>query len=258
MIGMTPLNFDALVDEANSVSVNGWNFSWLNGRAVEDRPTWRYVHLLAQRLQDAHCSLDLDTGGGEVLAEALASAESKPAQIQATESWPPNVKLARQSLHPYGGTVIESATDGSLPFDSESFDLVTSRHPIKTQWIEIARVLQRNGAYLAQHVGAGSNRELTDFFLGPQQIGTARSPERAVREAVEAGLTIIDLRHESLRASFFDVGAVVYFLRKVVWTVPEFSVELYIDKLRDLHQWIEMHGSFDTTIERFLVQAVKP
>ena len=37
------------------------------------------------------------------------------------------------------------------------------------------------------------------------------------------------MRMERLRAEFFDVGAVIYFLRKVVWTVPDFSVDRYRD-----------------------------
>jgi hypothetical protein len=32
------------------------------------------------------------------------------------------------------------------------------------------------------------------------------------------------MRRERLRMEFFDVGAVVDFLRKVIWTVPGFTV----------------------------------
>ena len=35
--------------------------------------------------------------------------------------------------------------------------------------------------------------------------------------------------------TFDDVGAVVYFLRLVVWIVPGFSVERFEDRLRELH-----------------------
>jgi len=34
--------------------------------------------------------------------------------------------------------------------------------------------------------------------------------------------------------AFFDIGAVIYILRKCVWWVPDFSVERYLDKLRAL------------------------
>ena len=83
------------------------------------------------------------------------------------------------------------------------------------------------GAYFSQQVGAGSNRELTDFMMGPQPVSEARSTDRAVSLAARAGLQVVDLRQEILRTVFYDVGAVVYFLRKVPWTVPGFSAELF-------------------------------
>ena len=35
-------SFEELVKEAASVSVAGWDFSWLSGRATEERPSWGY------------------------------------------------------------------------------------------------------------------------------------------------------------------------------------------------------------------------
>jgi hypothetical protein len=57
---------------------------------------------------------------------------------------------------------------------------------------------------------------------------------------------------------FFDVGAMVYYLRKVIWMVPDFSVEKYHDRLRDLHEHIRAEGSFVSTVRRFLIEARKP
>ncbi|MDN6135294.1 MAG: SAM-dependent methyltransferase, partial [Brevibacterium sp.] len=45
--------FDTLVSEALAADVAGWDFSWLDGRATEERPPWDYAHLLAQRLSTA-------------------------------------------------------------------------------------------------------------------------------------------------------------------------------------------------------------
>lgn len=63
--------------------------------------------------------------------------------------------------------------------------------------------------------------------MGPQPIGTGRSASRHVALAEAAGLVIVDFRQETLRVTFHDVGAFVYFLRKVPWTVPGFSVDVY-------------------------------
>ncbi|MDN5758901.1 MAG: SAM-dependent methyltransferase, partial [Tomitella sp.] len=56
--------FDTLVSEAQAADVTGWDFSWLDGRATEQRPPWGYAQLLAQRLSTASAALDIDTGGG--------------------------------------------------------------------------------------------------------------------------------------------------------------------------------------------------
>jgi len=57
---------------------------------------------------------------------------------------------------------------------------------------------------------------------------------------------------------FFDVGAMVYFLRKVIWFVPDFTVEKYRDQLRALHERIQAGGPFIAYSRRFLIQASKP
>jgi hypothetical protein len=50
----------------------------------------------------------------------------------------------------------------------------------------------------------------------------------------------------------------VYFLRVVVWTVPDFSVERYRHRLRQLHDHIRATGAFETTSSRFLIDARQP
>lgn len=100
-----------------------------------------------------------------------------------------------------------------------AFDLVVSRHPAVVWWNEIARVLRPGGAYFAQHVGPATMWELVEHFLGPQPDARARRhPYREAEEARAAGLGIVDVRYERLRAKFFDIAAAVFFLRKVIFT----------------------------------------
>jgi SAM-dependent methyltransferase len=245
---------EKLIAEGAAEPVKGWDFSWLDGRATEERPAWGYSRLLAGRMGAAAAGLDIQTGGGEVLAQI----PFPPPVLAATESWPPNIELARRRLEPLGAIVSEVADTDDLPFPAESFDLVVSRHPAVVLWPEIARVLRPGGTYFSQQVGAGSNRELTDFMMGPQVVSQARSPRRAVAEAEAAGLEVTDLREQALRVEFFDVGAVVYFLRKVLWTVPGFSVERYAGRLAALHERIQADGPFCCYAQRFLIEARKP
>jgi hypothetical protein len=95
--------------------------------------------------------------------------------------------------------------------------------------------------------------------MGPQPGGTSdREPTVALAAAQSAGLTVTDLRAESLRTEFFDIGAVVYFLRKVIWIVPGFTADGYRAKLKMLHDQITERGPFVATTRRFLIEAVKP
>ncbi|MGZ4675212.1 MAG: class I SAM-dependent methyltransferase [Acidimicrobiia bacterium] len=251
-------DFEALVEEAEAAPVDGWGFGWLDGRAVEQRPSWGYAGLLVRRVERARRMLDLQTGGAEVLTEVLERASARPSVIGATESWPPNLAIAHQNLSHHVGTVVRTADAQALPFRTATFDLVSSRHPVVTRWDEVARVLTPGGTYFAQHVGSGSNRELTDFLMGPQPISGARDPSRAAEDARAHGLEVVDLRDETLTVEFHDVGAVVYFLRKVIWTVPDFTVARYRDRLARMHDRIRAEGRFVSHARRFLIELRRP
>ncbi len=254
--------FDDLVAEAAAASVDGWDFSWLDGRGTEQRPSWGYQRLLSRRLAGASAAVDLNTGGGEVLAGALEGAAGiggVPPTMAATESWPPNAARATALLHPLGVVLVAVPDRPPLPFADDAFDLVSSRHPIAVWWDEVARVLRPGGSYLGQHIGPATMIELTEFLLGPMPgKGAEYAPDIQRAEAEAAGLEVLDVRLERLRAEFFDIGAVVYFLRKVIWTVPDFTVERFATRLRELHDVIEADGAFVATSTRVLVEARLP
>jgi SAM-dependent methyltransferase len=248
------VGFEELVAEARSVSVDGWDFSWLEGRATEQRPSWGYQRLMSERLASVESALDIQTGGGE----ALAGAGRFPPTMVATESWPPNIARATALLHPLGVVVVADPDEPPLPFGDAAFDLVISRHPASVWWTEIARVLKPDGTYFAQHVGPATVRELAEFFLGPKPPGVdPRDPAREREDAGAAGLEVLDVRSERLRMKFSDVGAVIYFLRKVVWIVPDFTVEDYRDRLHALHDRIQAEGAFVAHATRTLIEARK-
>ena len=96
--------------------------------------------------------------------------------------------------------------------------------------------------------------------MGPQpaEDGPTRDPKWSVLGAETAGLTVTDLREFRGRMEFGDIAAVICFLRKVIWIVPDFSVEAYRDRLRALNQRIEADGPFTATTVRFLFEARRP
>lgn len=244
--------FSELVEEAAAVDVSGWDFDWLAGRATEERPPWGYSRLLASRLPEVASALDIDTGGGEI----IGGIPVLPPKMMVTEGWPPNVERAHGLLSPRGVRVVAVEQGHALPFPDASFELVTSRHPVSPDWKEIARVLADDGTYLAQHVGPASAFELIEYFLGPKpQERLGRDPDREAAAARAAGLRVVDLRTACCRMEFFDIGAVVYILRKCVWWVPDFDVERYQDTLRRLDAEIRRHGAFVAHSTRTLIEA---
>lgn len=58
--------FDALIAEAAEVDVTGWDFSWLDGRATEERPPWGYQKLMGERVGRATMSLHCGNPGVRV------------------------------------------------------------------------------------------------------------------------------------------------------------------------------------------------
>ncbi len=262
-------SFEDLIAEGESVPVAGWDFSWFAGRlagskhprATEERPPWGYTRRMGARMAalagvPGAAALDLQTGGGEVLATIPAA----PPTLVATESWPPNLAVARRNLAPLGAEVVPvPSPDSDLPFPDAAFDLVVSRHPVSVRWDEVTRVLKPGGTYFSQDVGHPSVGELTEFMMGPQPVsdGPNRDPKWSVLAAGRAGLAVADLWEFRGRMEFNDVAAVVVFLRKVVWIVPGFTVAGYRDRLRALHEQVERDGPFPATSVRFLIEARK-
>ena len=180
------VTFDELVAEGAAAPVAGWDFSWFDGRASEERPSWGYLGLMSARMASVDAALDVQTGGGEVLA---AVARRPPLLAVAADSWPPpNGRWSRRTCDPLGVHVVAASENGGLPFRDATFDLVVSRHPIVTPWPEVARVLRPGGTYLSQQIGAGTNRELTDAIMSPQPVSGARDAHRAVAQRRQPGL----------------------------------------------------------------------
>ncbi len=245
-------SFDDLVAEAESVDVSGWDFGWLDGRASEQRPPWGYSRLVAVRFSEVASALDIDTGGGELVAQI----PHLPRTMVVTEGWAPNVERAQRVLSPRGVQVVAVKQGEPLPFPDRSFELVTSRHPVTPNWGEIARVLIPGGTYLAQHVGPASAFELIEHFRSSvQDDRLERDSQREAAAARAAGLQIQELRTARCRMEFFDIGAIVYILRKCVWWVPDFTVNRYRDALQQLDSHIRQHGVFVAHSTRTLFDA---
>ena len=124
---------------------------------------------------------------------------------------------------------------------------------------EVYRVLKPQGVFITQQVGDGNNAELHDFLQGETRNTAQRSWDlkKAVVELKAADLNVEDQRAESTKSRFFDIGAVVYYLKAIPWEIPSFSTGRYSQKLRELDKMIRSEGFFEVSTTRFFVMAVK-
>jgi len=77
-------------------------------------------------------------------------------------------------------------------------------------------------------------------------------------ELQDAGFRVIQTKDELHKATFSDVGALVYYLKAIPWEVPDFSIEGNDVQLRSIHALIQANGKFVVTNHRCLIEATKP
>lgn len=233
---------------------SGWDFSYLDGRMIEEEPPWDYMERAAELMQQASSVVDLDTGGGERLLELRPH---WPAKVVATEEYPPNFALATARLAPLGVQVLDVriTDDDPLPFADGEFDLVLNRHSAFNA-AEIARVLAPGGVFLTQQVhGMWADDLHAAFDVTPQWPNA--TPEQHVPRLQAAGLEIVDLQNWQGALRFTDVGAIVYFLKAVPWTVPGFTVETHARYLFALHDRVDAGEDLLFTTRKYLIEARK-
>jgi len=233
---------------------SGWDFSHLSGRWHEEHPPWSYEDLAREALRGARSAVDLGTGGGERLSRL---ADAFPARMFATEAYEPNVPLARKRLGPLGVTVLpyraEDLVGGPLPFDDASLDVVLDRHE-SYDAREVARVLAPGGRFLTQQVDGESLADLLGLFRAMPPVPEAKL-DHFVGDATRAGLTIERAEQWWGNSTFSDIGALVYYLKAIPWSVPGFSVATHEPVLRDLQTQLEPEGSLRFRTGRFLIAA---
>jgi SAM-dependent methyltransferase len=104
----------------------------------------------------------------------------------------------------------------------------------------------------------GLGHRVVGVDMGPLPEASKRDPIVEQSAAEKAGLRVTTMQLEHPRTVFYDVGAVVYFLRLVPWIVPDFTVSKYRDSLHDLHAVIQRDGAFETTASRCSLKRSSP
>ena len=240
--------YDDLVGKASGVHGTGWEFAWLDGRAVGSQPSWSYPVLARALLRRAIGLLDLDTGSGELLAELAPL----PAHTVAVESWAHNTPVARDRLAPFGVPVLTE-----LPGGEEEFDVVLSRHG-RLPAADIARLLRPGGRLLSQQVGSDDLAAL-NVALGAAPPHLQRWDATVAVAALQAaGLEVTDVREERPPVTFHAIEEVVGLLSVSPWQIRDFTPQRYDRELRRLAAVIRARGEFTVAAHRFLVEATRP
>ena len=245
--------FEQLIADALAQEFSGWDFHYLVGRWKDEPTTWDYTQIVRSYIKPEISLLDMDTGGGEVLSSFVPL----PRNTYATESYVPNVSVARNRLEPLGVKVIQIFEDNTLPFDDKFFDLVTNRHGSFSAQ-ELHRIMKPGGIFITQQVGGRNNFEINELLQEhPEFIYSDWTLNLAVQQLTDAGFQILEQKDELPETVVSDIGALVFYLKVISWQVADFSVEKYYDKLAKVHNMIQENGELKIRSHRFLIVAKK-
>jgi len=237
----------------------GWDFSHIDGRWDFPEPPWTYRAIVKEHLKDTDILLDMGTGGGEI----LLTIGHPHKNTYVTEAYEPNYELCKKVLSPLGITVARTYTDENfnsddkLPFEDNLFDVIINRHE-SFDLKEVDRALKPGGFFITQQVGNKDGVEymqrLNDGFVSHSPVHTLA---RYTDDLKNMGYQIIETDEALYPVKFFDVGALVFFAKIIVWEFPGFSVKTHLDKLLDCQREINEIGFLQGTGHRFYIVSRK-
>lgn len=242
------------LEEERIAHIKGWDFSHIQGKYNEgtDLP-WDYRSLILQHLTPESRVLDIDTGGGEFLL-GLGHAHHL---LAATEAYPPNVQLCKETLLPLGVDFRPADGTGALPWPDATFDMVINRHGDFNP-AEIYRVLKKGGVFVTQQVGAENDRTLVELLLPGTPMPFPEQYLAIAREKfAQAGFAIAEAQEAFRPIRFYDVGALVWFAHIIEWEFPGFTVDGCRKQLFALQELLEQTGVIEGMTHRFLLVARK-
>lgn len=240
--------------EEKIAHIHGWDFSHIHDRYEEEEDLpWDYKKIIDEYRTDDMRLLDFDTGGGEFLLSLGHPYEN----TAATEGYPPNIELCRETLLPLGIDFKPCDDAANIPFPDSSFDMMINRHG-SFDPKEAYRLLKPGGLFITQQVGARNDRELVEIVLPdtPRPFPDLELPVQK-EKFEEAGFEVIRAEEAFRPICFYDIGAFVWFAHIIEWEFPDFSVEKCFDRLLEMQRKIDKDGAVEGTIHRYLILARK-
>jgi ubiquinone/menaquinone biosynthesis C-methylase UbiE len=232
----------------------GFDFSYFADKWITEEPPWSYEAMARESMKNADSVLDIGTGGGEKFA---LFKDIFPPKTLATEGYEPNLPVARAKLEPLGVEVLDFYDDDNavLPLPDESLALVINRHSAFNP-VDIERVLKPGGVFLTQQVDGRNLSDLSAVF-GAEQPWGYFTLAYALNLMHKSNLVIEIAQEWTGKLIFKDVATLVYYLKAIPWTVPDFSVEKHRATLEQLQKKLESEGELVFTERRMLIKAHK-
>lgn len=230
---------------------SGWDFSYIKNRMVSYPREWSYDSLVRSYLPGKKIVLDMGTGGGEFLSQLPL-----PSQVYATESYEPNIPIAKQALEHLGVEIIEIDDHEYIPIPDNKFDLIINRHEYYVS-SEVARLLKNDGLFITQQVGTQNNLEINNMLNAPRPktYDPYWTADQLAAELEEVDLHVITKKSEMYKTRIYDVGALLYYLKAIPWQIPDFHPDDYYQPLLEIHHQILQNGYIESTSQRYLIMA---
>ncbi|MFE0304413.1 methyltransferase domain-containing protein [Bacillus altitudinis] len=249
---MNDKQFSSFIKQADEPFV-GWDFSFISetGRMKSELLSWSYGSIATSLVQSAKSMLDMGTGGGEFLSKLRPF----PTSVYATEGYLPNVPVAKERLTPLGVKVVQISNDENLPFETGKFNLIINQHESFSSQ-EVRRIISKEGIFLTQQVGGLDCIEINENLRVPiNEEFIDWNLKLALKEIQENHFEVLKSAEEFPILRFYDIGALVYYLKAIPWQVPGFEISNFKDELYTIHKTIEQKGYFDAKQHRFMILA---
>lgn len=232
----------------------GWDFSFITGtgRMRSNAMSWSYGSMAKPLIQNANTMLDMGTGGGEF----LSMLRPFPPNTFATEGYKPNISIAKKRLEPLGVKVVPIELDSCLPFADNQFDLILNQHESYSAK-EMKRIMKEKGIFFTQQVGGLDCLEINRMLEVPENDEYKNwNLKTAMDEIEEHGFTVIFSKEEFPIQRFYDIGALVYYLKAIPWQVQGFTIENHEENLYKIYNMIQSTGFFEVKQHRFVIKAI--
>jgi hypothetical protein len=239
--------YEYLTKEYNA-HFSGWDFSYINGRMIEDELPWNYKNIVESNFNGKNCLLDMDTGGGEL----LCSLSNLPKNVYATEGYIPNIPIAEKRLNEKNIILKPIKNDGEIPFENEYFDIIINRHGFYNVKKK-KKTLKKDGIFITQQIGGLNGIDINIAFETKTMTHIEWCLIKNIGIFQEVGMEIIEYSENIGKMKFMDIGALVYYLKCIPWQVEDFSIDKYYKKLEIMNEIIIKNGFIDFINHRFYV-----